>query len=105
VFFPQAQQVISPRFRIGQLLKSQKNLGDNPLWLLLNQLTQAMQQGGSTIEQFKFQGQTLHVTVLSHDFDALEALQTSLQKAGVTVKQSQASSHEKQVMATLELSL
>ena len=104
-FFPDAKQVISPKFRIGQLLKSHKSTNDSAIWLLLNQLTLAVQDGNTTIEQLKFQGQSMQVTVLSRDFDTLEAMQTALQKARVTVKQLQAASHEKKVMATLELSL
>jgi len=104
-FFPDAKQVISPKFRIAQLLKSRKKAGDSALWPLLNQLTLAIQDGNTTIEQLKFQNQNMQVTVLSRNFDTLEAMQNALQQAQITVKQLQAASHEKQVMATLELSL
>lgn len=104
-FFPQAQQVISPKFRIEQLLKSQKNENDNALWIMLNELAQSAKKTQSTIEQFRFQNQNLIVMVLSKDFDTLEALQNDLQKANINVKQTQASSHEQQVAGTLELSL
>ena len=104
-YFPNAQQIISPRFRIGQLLKSRKNDNDTAFWILLNQLTQASQHIQSTVEQFRFQNRILQVTVISKDFDALEALQTFLQKAAITVKQTQASSRDDKVIGTLELSL
>lgn len=105
VFFPDAKQVISPRFRIAQLLKSQKNNGDNAFWILLNELSQAAQNNQSEVEQFRFQNQTLQTTVLSKDFDSLEALQTFLKKADIHVRQSQASSKEDKVIGALELSL
>ncbi|MDP1602599.1 MAG: type II secretion system protein GspL [Legionella sp.] len=104
-FFPKAQQIISPRFRISQLLKSRKNDTDKAFWSLLNQLTEAITKNNSKVEQLRFQNQLLQVTVVSKDFDTLEAVQTALQKASVKVKQSQAASTGDKVTATLELSL
>ncbi|WP_419418860.1 type II secretion system protein GspL [Legionella sp. D16C41] len=103
-FFPQAKQVISPRFRIGQLLKGRNN-NDNNFWLLLNDLTQALTDNNSTIEQLRFQNQMMQITVISNDFDALERLQTNLQQKQITVRQTQASSKEGHVIGVLELSL
>ena len=105
VFFPDAKQVISPKFRIAQLLKSQKNNGDNAFWLLLNELTQAAQNNKSEVEQLRFQNQILQTTVISKDFDSLEALQNFLKNADIHVRQSQASSKEDKVTGALELSL
>jgi general secretion pathway protein L len=102
-FFPQASQIISPRFRIAQLLKGGN--GDSTLWLLLDKLTRAIGRDQTTIQQFRFPGRVLAVTLLSRNFAELEALQSRLQKEHVKVSQAQASSHEKEVMATLELSL
>lgn len=104
-FFPEATQVISPKFRISQLLKSRQHAGDNVLWPLLNQLSLAIQNSKVRIEQLRYQNQSLQATMHSPDFDALESLQTNLQTAQIKVKQLQASSQEKHVVATLELSL
>lgn len=104
-FFPDATQVISPRYRIEQLLKSQKQSGSSPLWPLLDALTLAVPDTSIRIQQFKFQNQSLQVTVLAKDFDVLESLQGKLQQAHISAKQLQASSQDKQVIATLELSL
>lgn len=103
-FFPQATQIISPRFRINQLLQS--NLaGGSVLWVLLDKLALFFNAHQFTIEQFHFQNESLSVTLMSKDFSTLEELQLNLQKAGVKVVQSQAISHEQKVRATLELSL
>jgi len=104
-FFPQAQQVISPKFRITQLLKSNVATEQDSLWQLLDKLSQALVRSQITIEQLRFQNPMLAVTLTSKDFAALEKLQVALRQAKVKVEQTQASSHEQQVVATLELSL
>lgn len=103
-FFPQAHQVISPVFRVKQLLKEGRSGQDSTLWQLENTLATAMTQGEFTIEQLRYQNKILAVTLIAKDFAALDGLQLRLQKAGVKVTQAQASSqHEQQVTATLEL--
>lgn len=104
-FFPDAKQIISPKFRITQLLKSRKNDGDNAFWVLLNELTQAGKINQSEVQQLRYQNQIMHVTVTSKDFDSLEALQTFLKKAEIQVRQSQASTKDDKVVGTLELNL
>lgn len=104
-FFPDARQVISPRFRVGQLLKMGTAGQDSVLWQLNDMLATAIAPGGVTIEQLRYQNQMLAVTLIATDFAALDELQLRLQQAGVKVTQTQASSHEQQVTATLELRL
>ena len=104
-FFPQAHQVISPKFRVTQLLKEGASGQDKALWRLQDILAVAINHEAFTIEQFRYQNQTLSVTLLAKDFAALEGLEQRLQSAGVKVTQAQASSHEQQVIATLELQL
>lgn len=105
-FFPQAHQVISPKFRIEQLLKSGRASNElSSFWPLLDTFAKAYKSSQFTIEQFRFQGKILSVTLLSNDFAALETLQSYLQQEGIKVTQAQASSHEHKVLATLELSL
>lgn len=104
-FFPGAKEVLSPKFRISQLLKSQKNGSDRSLWSLLNILSQAVKQNTAEIQQIQFQNKTMQVTLLTKDFDTLEALQTALKKASVQVKQTEATSKDDKVMAILELRL
>ena len=105
-FFPNSSQVISPKFRIEQLLKGELANGEaSSLWILLDKFAQAFKASQFTIEQFRYQGRTLSVTLVGNNFAELESLQLRLQKANVSVTQSQASSHENHVVATLELSL
>ena len=105
-FFPGATQIISPKFRIDQWLKTgSANSNTSSLWFLLDKLAHAFLASQLTIEQLRFQGRVLSVTLISKNFAALEMLQQRLQQAKVKVTQSQASSHEHQVVATLELSL
>lgn len=105
-FFPEATQVTSPKFRIGQLLKTGLVANDTAaLGSLLDKLAQAVNGNQITVEQFHFQKQVLSVTLVSDNFAALESLQLRLQQDNVKVTQQQASSHERHVAATLELSL
>lgn len=102
-FFPEAKQVISPRFRIGQLLE--KNTSDNQsrFWFILNQLAKATKDNGMTIEQLRFQNKTMLITIVCNDFVTLEKIENNLRILQMKVKQTQASTREQQVIATLEL--
>ena len=104
-FFPQAATVISPKFRVEQLLKSQRDVSSQTLWTLLDKLSAAMRNESLTIEQFQYDNQMLSVTLTSKDFATLEAFQLRLRKAQVKVIQAQASLHEQHALATLELRL
>lgn len=105
-FFPGAPQIISPRFRITQLLKGGSSNSDTvSLWTLLDRLAQAYNGNQFTIEQLRFQSKVLAVTLMSKNFSDLESLQQRLQQANVKVTQAQASSQANQVKAILELSL
>ena len=105
-FFPGSQQIISPRFRVEQLLKSNGSIeGASALWTLLDKFGIAFTQDPLTIEHCLFQGKVLSVTLVAKDFSALEQLESRLQKESIKVKQSQAATRDQQVVATLELSL
>lgn len=103
-YFPNATHVISPKFRVEQLIKAGNSNHADALWALLDKLAKA-NKDNARIEQLRYQNHTLSVTLSSKDFAALEALELRLQKALVKVTQTQASSHEHQVLATLELQL
>ncbi|ASQ46597.1 type II secretion system protein GspL [Legionella clemsonensis] len=104
-FFPQAQQIISPKFRITQLLKSNQNNADSSFWLLLNTLAKSFRKNLMDLSQLRFQNQTLLITLTTTNFEELENLQTQLQKANIKVRQTQASTENEKVVGTLELSL
>lgn len=102
-FFPDAKQVISPKFRIMQLLKNNNNEEQTRFWFLLNQFAKAINSKQFTLEQFRYQNKTLFVTLTSSDFASLEKLENQLKSLQLNVKQTQASTHEQHVVATLEL--
>lgn len=104
-FFPQARQVISPKFRINQLLRNSTGIHDAVLWVLLNKLAIAANKPSLIVQQVRFQNQTLSVTLSSQDFAQLEAMQQQLQQQHVIVRQTEAATHEQRVVATLELSV
>lgn len=101
-FFPDAKQIISPKFRIMQLLKN-NNKEQTRFWFLLNQFSKVMNSEQFSLEQFRYQNKTLFVTLVSSDFAHLEKLENQLRKLQLNVKQIQASTHEQRVVATLEL--
>lgn len=102
-FFPGAKQVISPKFRVMQLLKNNSTENQNRFWFLLNQFAKVMKTDGFDLEQLRYQNNTLSVTIDSPDFANLEELENQLKKLKLKVKQTQASTQEQQVVATLEL--
>ncbi|KTC87794.1 type II secretion system protein GspL [Legionella drozanskii] len=104
-FFPQSHQVISPKFRISQLLKSNQNNSDFTFWTLLDKLTKTVKENPITIEQLRFQNKTLLVTLATKNFESLAGFQAALEKEKVKVKQTQASTLNQQVVSTLELTL
>ena len=103
-YFPEAKQIISPRFRIGQLLGSQSKESQSRFWELVNQFAKAMPDSKIKIEQMRFQNKILAVTLVSPDFASLEAVENKLKQSQLKVKQTQAATREQYVIATLELS-
>lgn len=104
-FFPQAKQVISPKFRISQLLKASQSSTDTTFWVLMEKLTKNAANSQVKIDQLRFQNQTLMVTLTTKNFESLDNFQAQLQQDKVKVKQTQASTQEQQVVSTLELNL
>lgn len=102
-FFPDAKQVISPQFRISQLLGNNTTNNQSNFWFLLNQFAKAMKGSDTKIEQLRFQNKTLSVTLVSADFATLEQIENKLKKLQLKVKQTQAATREQHVVATLEL--
>ena len=105
-FFPNASQIISPKFRIGQLVNAGLNSArEGSFWVLLDKFADAFTGRQITVQQIRFQNRALSVTLTSKTFAALEQLQQRLQQTGVRVTQAQASNQGQQVLATWELRL
>ncbi|PJD90615.1 MAG: hypothetical protein CK424_08025 [Legionella sp.] len=119
VFFPQAQQVISPQIRIGQLLK-QTQMGHNAtLWSLMENLSFVLAQrhvtpvkgvtqitnGVTKVQTLQFQHQILTVILVCDGFAALEHIEAALRNRKIKVHQVSAATEKDQVVAKLELSL
>ncbi len=104
-FFPNAAQVISPKFRVQQLLKSQGPTSKSTLWTLLAAFTKSVDLQHSTINEIQFAQQKLTVVFTSSSFDAIQVLQKKLQQERIIVKQAQVSSAEHTIKSTFELSL
>lgn len=104
-FFPDAKQIINPRFRITQFLKSSASSSDEGLWILLSKCTKIIHENPMKLSQINWQNHILLVTFAVKDFKALDTLQSRLKQAGLHVKQTQAATKDSQVVSTLELSL
>jgi len=105
VFFPEAKQVISPRFRIERLLSQTSSTPQDSFWMLFDALAGVMKTHPLDIQQVRFRDQTLWINVIARDFALLETFEQQLKKEKVNVKQTQASTRNNQVSATLELRL
>ncbi len=102
-FFPEAKQVISPKFRISQLLGNSNADSQSYFWHLLNQFAKGVSGSTITVEELRYQNKTLLVTLISSDFPSLEQIENKLKKLQLKVKQTQASTRDQHVFATLEL--
>ncbi|HAT2065427.1 TPA: GspL family type II secretion system protein LspL [Legionella pneumophila] len=102
-FFPDAKQVISPKFRISQLLGGGTAENQTRFWFILNQLSKAIKDSGITVEQLRYQNKTISITLVSSDFESLQKIENKLKQSQLKVKQTQASTKDQQVVATLEL--
>jgi|TARA_R110002126_G_scaffold239409_1_gene382646 general secretion pathway protein L len=105
VFFPDAKQVISPRFRIERLLNQTGAAPHDSFWMLFDALANVVALNPLDIENLRFRDQTLWVSVVAQDFAFLDAFEQKLQKLQVRVKQTQAKTRDNQVTAILELRL
>lgn len=103
-FFPDAKQVISPKFRVTQLLQENANSAQSNFWNLIKQINLANESTDCSINQLRFQGKVLSITIACADFSVLETFETRLKAQNLKVNQTQASTQEKQIIATLELS-
>jgi general secretion pathway protein L len=105
-FFPSAQSVISPKFRIRQLLNAGgSSEGSTVFWTLLDSLNKAVNLSELTIEQLNYKNKALSVGLKGRDFNVLEQLAKRLKQAHIKVSQTQAASHENEVTAVMELRL
>lgn len=102
-FFPKASEIISPKFRISQLLAAGSSEG-NKLWLILEKLAEVFEQTPFTIEQLRWQQSVLTVTLNIKNFVALEQVEQQLKQKSLQVVQTQAASEQNKVKALLELS-
>ncbi|NCT56363.1 MAG: general secretion pathway protein GspL [Legionella sp.] len=105
VFFPEAKQVISPRFRIERLLNQTGGASHDAFWLLFDAFANVAESNPLDIENIRFRDETLWVSLMAPDFSVLEAFEQRLKKSDVHVKQTQARTRDNQVIATLELRL
>lgn len=102
-FFPSAKQIISPRFRIEQLLKHQHP--STSLWILFDKLEQASQGIVYHLQNCEFNHQKLSLTLELKQYEDLEKLETRLRQQHLQVKQTQSSQQDHHVNASLELTL
>jgi len=103
-FFPDAKQVISPKFRISQVVGNNSSDNQAQFWFLLGQFSKAVNNDQMTIEQLRYQNKILSVTLVTSDFATLEHIENKLKLSQLKVKQTQASTRDQKVVATLELS-
>jgi general secretion pathway protein L len=96
--FPEAKQVITPRFRIQQLLKHTQTQGSS-FWRLMGILG----SHPTEIQTLRYQNQALTVTLKLKQFSDLQTYENQLRHSGIKVKQTQAQEKGKEIEATLEL--
>lgn len=101
-FFPGATQVISPKFRVEQLLKSH-SAGSNALFWLYFRAISHSNTPAIALQHVHFQNQKARLKITAPNFTALKNYSQKLQQDGLKVKQLKANTEAKQVVAELEL--
>lgn len=110
-FFPEARQVISPKFRVNQLLH-RHNLGYHAaFWKLLVQFSEARSlalkdshSGYILVEQIKYQNSILSIKIICSDFLVLEKIENNLQVRQVRVNKNGTLLKGDKVISILEIS-
>lgn len=107
VFFPNSQGMVSPRFRIEQLLKSQHdNASDHRFFDLLHALNQtAASHTDIQFEQIQFEDGGLELDITAKTFDRLETFKTAFKQHPVNIKQLSAKTQRKVVKARWRIHL
>lgn len=115
-FFPDAKQVISPKFRITQVLN--KNLAghDAKFWQLLSKFTNSVQvylldipkdqqdsRAYVQVKNINLQNDKLIISLICSDFEVLEKVENNLKAQQTKVQKSGVTSKGEKVIATLEL--
>lgn len=101
-FFPNATQVISPKFRVEQLLKSRSSGSNALFWLYLKAMSQANRAEVSLL-YVHFQDQKARLKISTRNFTSLKIYSQKLQQDGIKVKQLKANTEGNRVLAELEL--
>jgi general secretion pathway protein L len=105
-FFPDAKQVISPKFRVEQLLNSNYSSLSENLWKLLGALGQSLhfdKTSSVIIKQMSFQNQTLAITIACNNFQTLTKIESNLERQKISVRKVGALNQGAEVIAKLEL--
>ena len=103
LFFPDATSVVNPKLRIESVLKSNSFSEQGAFWSVLEKLSAAFRAKEVTIKEISFHDQVVVVTLISQDFSTLDAFEEQMRQHHLQVKQIDAATHEKEVLATLEL--
>lgn len=104
-FFPDATQVISPRFRIERLMASGEQPTKRSFWSILNKVSKAYQKQAVEFTAIEFHDDKLWLHLETKQFAELESFKQALESFSVSVKQQEAHAHHHQVVAVLELEL
>ncbi len=109
-FFPDAKQVISPKFRISQILQKNQAGFNSMFWQLLAKFANVIQEISNgtdivAIEQINMQSTNLEINISCKDFEILEKIENSLKKQQIKMHKSGVVTKDDKVVATLELIL
>jgi general secretion pathway protein L len=108
-FFPNAQQIISPRFRINQILEKNQSGYNGVFWQLLAKFSIVLKKidnvaGNVHVEQISMQNNKLEISLACKNFDILDKMETSLKNQHLTLHKSGVITKGDKIAATLEIS-
>lgn len=107
VFFPNSKNMVSPRFRIEQRLKSQtNNTSEHAFFDLLNALNQsAANHPDIQLENIQYQDNAMELDIKAQSFALLERFREAFKAHPITIKQLSAKTQRKSVKARWRITL
>jgi general secretion pathway protein L len=104
-FFPTAKTVISPKFRLTEWIKHQKDNSDDIFFHLITGIDAYLDKKAHSLLQLTFKNNRMQLALSSIDFASLDTFQNQLKKVAIRSKLIQSSNKNHRVISSLELSL
>ncbi|OGV30943.1 MAG: hypothetical protein A3E88_00760 [Legionellales bacterium RIFCSPHIGHO2_12_FULL_35_11] len=107
-FFPKSSQVISPKFRVGQILKESGASSSNNFWDIINKFTNSIYLNSATelvkVSEMRYKNKSLVVKITLNNFTNLEQIEKNLKSSGAVYKKLNINDESGKLVVSMEIS-